>query len=198
MRGDLPDEETAAALRERLRAADESIGTPAGLWDRVGATAPAAPVRRPSLPRRLPPLVAGAAAVLVALVVLGTWWLARPDRADGPPAGPGPVTVTVHNAEEACRELRTVECSLRLAKDPYAVYAAEGNRAGRVWHGDSMTALCVVADGTLVEDEEGVSSSRWYLVSENGVEGWLPGVRTRNTAEVRTCTAEESRRRGTG
>ncbi|MFD0554794.1 hypothetical protein ACFQ0X_40770 [Streptomyces rectiviolaceus] len=189
-------------LRERLRAADEAIEVPHGLWDRVRADAPAG--RRQRWTRRLAPLdVPGTArarlalvvaAALVGAVALGTWWLVRPDAGHrpAPPAGARSVTVTVHNAESACRELRTLECALRVAKDPYGRYAAPGNRAARVWHGDRMKALCVVTDGTLVRDEKGITSTRWYLVrTALGTEGWLPGVRTRNSAEVPDCVEDD-------
>ncbi|WP_234430926.1 hypothetical protein [Streptomyces sp. NRRL F-4489] len=179
-----------ARLRAVLRAADEEIGTPAGLWERVREPAPA-PVGRPSAPVwRSPYAVALGVAAGVAVVVLGVWWLLlRPGAADVRPAGPPPsVPVTVYNSEAACRTGRTLECALRLARDPYGAYAARGNAAGRVWHGDVLAARCVVTDGQLVRDEQGVTSTRWYRVrTGQGVEGWLPGVRTRNTREVPVC-----------
>ncbi|MEU6761880.1 hypothetical protein ABZ916_05090 [Streptomyces sp. NPDC046853] len=193
-----PDDAAVAVLRERLRAADEAIEVPHGLWDRVRADAPAE--RRQGLPHRLAAplgspggrrrLTLVVAAALVGAVALGTWWLVRPaaQHRPAPPAGGRSVTVTVHNAEAACRELRTLECALRVAKDPYERYAAPGNRAAVVWHGDPLEALCVIADGTLVEDEKGITSTRWYLVrTALGAEGWLPGVRTRNSADVPDC-----------
>ncbi|MEV0317991.1 hypothetical protein ACIBKX_06990 [Streptomyces sp. NPDC050658] len=193
------EDATVAALRTQLRAADREIEVPYGLWERIQADAPAK--RRRSWSDRLPALGgAGSerrprwslvlAAVLVGVVALGSWWLVRPstDPEPAPPAGTRPVTVTVHNAESACRELRTLECALRVAKDPHEQYAAPGNRAARVWHGDRVEALCVVTDGTLVRDEQGITSTRWYLVrTARGTEGWLPGVRTRNSAEVPDC-----------
>ena len=189
-----PDDRVAALLRDRLRAADEEIETPPGLWERVRSTE--APPRRAVFGAR--PRISwavAAAAVLVCAVALGAWWLVRP-TADTPPADRGrfDAPVTVFNAEEPCRPLRTLECALRLAKDPYAEYAAPGNTAGRVWHGDRLAAACVVTRGTMVTDESLISSTRWYLVrTSEGAEGWLPGVRTRNTAEVRVCSAEEAR-----
>ncbi|MDF2273574.1 hypothetical protein P2Q00_50635, partial [Streptomyces coacervatus] len=67
---------------------------------------------------------------------------------------------------------------------------------GKVWHGDRLAATCVIADGTLIQDESGITSTRWYLVSTAaGIRGWLPGVRTRNSTEIRTCTAAEARSR---
>ena len=80
----------------------------------------------------------------------------------------------------------------RQADDPRGAYAAPGNSAARVWHGDRLTALCVLTSGTMVKDESGISSTRWYLArTPNGTEGWLPGVRTRNSAEVRHCSDSE-------
>ncbi|MEV0224898.1 hypothetical protein [Streptomyces sp. NPDC050704] len=188
------DDRVAALLRDRLRAADEEIETPAGLWENIRSTT-ARP--RPAVvgPRLRLGLAVAAAAVLVSAVVLGAWWLVRPaaDNPSGPPARFG-TTVTVFNAERPCRPLRTLECALRLTKDPYAAYTAPGNSAGRVWHGDRLAAACVVTRGTLVTDESGITSTRWYLVRTRAeVEGWLPGVRTRNTADVRTCSASEVR-----
>jgi hypothetical protein len=188
------DDRVAALLRDRLRAADEEIKTPPGLWESIRAAD--APTRRAVIgPRLRLGWSVAAAAVLVCAVALGSWWLVRP-AADAPPARPArfDVPVTVFNAEGPCRPLRTLECALRLAKDPYAEYAAPGNAAGRVWHGDRLSAACVVTRGTMVEDESGITSTRWYLVRTSaGVEGWLPGVRTRNTAELRTCSASEAR-----
>ncbi len=200
-------EETARALRERLRSADAEIEVPDGLWERVRATrgavtvVPAPPVRR----RPGPLVLIAVAAAAVALVVSGTWWLVSPasgpapGESTAPPAGSGggPVTLRVYNVEKPCRELRTLECSLRIARNPYTLYADPDNAAGRVWHGDRLTAACVVTDGRLVTDEKGISSTRWYRVekAEGGdggrLRGWLPGVRTRNTTEVPVCPADE-------
>ncbi|MFF8900711.1 hypothetical protein ACF082_24940 [Streptomyces lydicus] len=181
-------DDAEALLRARLRRADEQIETPPGLWDRVreagGAREPAA-----ARPRRRPYALVLVVAAAVAAVALGVWWLVRPGPVDVRPAGPPPtVRLTVHNSETACRGGRLQECALRLAKDPHAPYAARGNSAGRVWHGDVLAARCVVTDGRLVRDEAGLTSTRWYLVTNGqGVEGWLPGVRTRNTHEVPVC-----------
>jgi len=202
-------EETAAALREQLHAADAGIDVPDGLWDRVRAPREGTPVavRTPLLRRRpVPFAVIAVAAAAVVLVVCGTWWLvAPPSTGSGPaqdPAAPHPpehaVTLRVHNAEVPCRKLRTMECSLRIAKNPFQPYANPDNAVGRVWHGDRLSASCVVTDGQLIKDENGLSSTRWYRVSkahgewrEGATAGWLPGVRTRNTTEVPGCSGSE-------
>lgn len=218
-------EETASALRERLRAADAVIEAPEGLWERVRAPREdVTPARTAVAPdagrfrrRPLPMTVIAVAAAAVAFVVCGTWWLISPSTGSGsiqgsaansPSSGAseeagrtGPIALRVHNVEKACRELRTLECALRVAKSPYEPYADPGNSAARVWHGDKLTASCVVTDGQLVTDEKGVSSRRWYRVEKAGgdgedgrAEGWLPGVRTRNSKEVRLCSESEKPR----
>lgn len=218
-------EETATAVRERLRAADALIEVPDGLWERVREPrqdiTPAPSPRAAGFRRRpLPMTVIAVAAAAVAFVVCGTWWLVSPsagpgavrgsaaedpssDGADGADAAgrSGRITLRVHNVEKACRDLRTLECSLRVAKSPYELYAEPGNAAGRVWHGDELTASCVVTDGQMVTDEKGISSRRWYRVEKadkdgegKRFEGWLPGVRTRNSTEVRLCSDAEKPR----
>ena len=119
-----------------------------------------------------------------------SWWRRRWPRwrwgcggwcAPGPSpySRPGPhrtVKITVYNSEQACRTGRSLECALRLAKDPRAQYAARGNAAGRVWHGDGLAARCVVTDGRMVRDEAGITSTRWYLVTSGlGVQGLAAG-----------------------
>jgi hypothetical protein len=128
---------------------------------------------------------------VVAAAVLAWQLSGRGDQRAVLPTGQH-TTLTVYNVEKPCRPLRTLECALRLAKDPHARYAAVDNTVGRVWHGNRVTALCVVTNGTLVTDETGMTSTRWYLVeTAAGVQGWLPGVRTRNTIEVRVCGTDE-------
>ncbi|MEU3712830.1 hypothetical protein [Streptomyces catenulae] len=185
--------DAVALLRERLRRADEAIGTPPGLWARVRETPPerrAAPLAL----RRRPYATAFVVAAAVAAVALGVWWAVRPGAAPPRPAAPPTVPVAVYNTEPVCRGSHTLECALRLAKDPYRRYADRDNAAGRVWHGDVLAARCVVTDGVMVRDEQGLTSTRWYRVrTARGMTGWLPGVRTRNTREVPVCTARESK-----
>lgn len=210
-------EETATALRERLRSDDAAIEVPDGLWERVRAprtdVTPAAARGGAGVRRRpLPVTVIAVAAAAVAFVICGTWWVVSPSTGPGVVQGsaadasggampPRPVTLRVHNVEKACQKLRTLECALRVAKSPYELYADPGNAAGRVWHGTRLTATCVVTDGQMVTDEKGVSSTRWYRVERAGeggegtrFEGWLPGVRTRNTTEVGLCSDSEKPR----
>ncbi|QIY56033.1 hypothetical protein HEP86_17825 [Streptomyces sp. RPA4-5] len=191
-RGDGGGGDAEALLRARLRLADEQIETPPGLWDRIREPGTAQAPAVVPLPRRRPRMVVLVVAAAVAAVALGVWWLVRPGPVSVQPAGPTPtVKITVYNSEQACRTGRSLECALRLANDPRAEYAARGNSAGRVWHGDALAARCVVTDGRMVRDEAGVTSTRWCLVtSGQGVRGWLPGVRTRNTREVPECPAE--------
>lgn len=191
---DKPDETVAAVLRARLREADEEIGLPPGLWERIRVPTPE-PRRAPRISR--PALAVALAAVVVAAVALGSWWLSGPAPGNtAPPAGRTGVTLDVYNAETGCRVPRTTDCALRLAKDPRTRYAASGNRAGVVWHGDRVTALCAIEDGVVLRDESGRSSTRWYRVrTDEGVVGWLPGARTRDTPEVPGCGATETPRR---
>ena len=126
------------------------------------------------------------AAAAVVFVVCGTWWLVSPSGAGSsdttsPARPPGDaVTMRVHNAEKPCRKLHTLECSLRVAKNPYVLYAQPDNSVGRVWHGDEVRTTCVVTDGEMVTDEAGLSSRRWYRVEKArdggnaGFVGWLP------------------------
>ncbi|MEU9112035.1 hypothetical protein AB0D04_09640 [Streptomyces sp. NPDC048483] len=197
-----------AALRDRLRRADEQIETPAGLWARIKQSA--GPVSKPVTPRtpRTPvgrlasvPLVSSrrrayavvlTVAATVAALVVGVWWLVRPGGGGPQPAaGVRAVPMAVYNSEAPCRYLRSLECGLRLARNPHVRYAARNNSVGRVWHGDVLLAHCVVTDGRMIRDEEGVTSTRWYLVTAGrNVTGWLPGVRTRNTRELPECSPD--------
>ncbi|QKW08143.1 hypothetical protein HUT18_18945 [Streptomyces sp. NA04227] len=193
------DEHSIAVLRERLRTADEEIRTPQGLWERVRESAgPESPMADRAARRRGTGF-ALAAALAVASLGLGSWWVFSPGQVNGQPAAAPGIRLEVHNAESVCREQHTLECALRVARTPYGRYAARDNAAGRVWAGDVLTAKCVVPDGTLVRDESGVSSTRWYAVEKgDGTHGWLPGVRTRNSTEVRVCSPDEAPRRHGG
>lgn len=179
-------------LRQGLREADDAIEVPPGLHERIRATAP--PPRRrvawttPSSPRGRT-LVAAAAvtAIVLASFTLGSWW--GRSRATQPASERGgPALLTVFNAEAACQPLRTMECALGVVDDPRKPYA-DATLVARVWHGDEVDADCVFTGGRLVTDEAGVRSKRWYhvVVLQDGVTGWLPGVRTRNTEEIPEC-----------
>ncbi|MFC4532547.1 hypothetical protein [Sphaerisporangium dianthi] len=175
-------------LSAGLRAADDAIVVPDGLESRVMSLRPGRVVRR----TRWAPL---AAAAVVAVIMMaasfgaGALWMRGHDQVTPPFQGDGdPLVLTVYNGEVPCRALRTLECSLGLMKDPRGPLIP-GNVVARVWHGDRVVADCVVADGTLIADEAGISTRRWYHVTLEGtrVTGWLPGIRTRNTTEVAAC-----------
>jgi DNA-binding SARP family transcriptional activator len=98
-----------------------------------------------------------------------------------------PALVKVYNLEVECQRTRIRECSLGLARDPYARYTA-ANVDRRVWHNDVLRAECYVPDGARVESEDGRPTTRWYRVT--GVPGaspsekaWLPAVRLRAGTE---------------
>lgn len=202
--------QTATALRDKLRAADTEMELPEGLWERVrtGDTAAdplpsAAPVppaaSRASVPARLrakrrgPLVLTAVAAGAVTLIATGAWWLASPGPASAPPAEEPGVELSVNNVESACHGKRTYNCALRVAADPHGRYAAPGNRAALVWHGQKLRAVCTVTDGTLVKDEAGTSSTSWYSVrTEGGTKGWLPAVRAGNVPEVPECSADRT------
>ncbi|GAB1689090.1 hypothetical protein [Krasilnikovia sp. M28-CT-15] len=179
--------DTAAELRARVGAVEESVVPPPGLVERV--TAPEAPYRRRyrTTGRRRWSMVAVAAGAVVCLlvgVVVGAGWQRRQQ---GPPSGSGGMSMTVFNAEAACQPLRTIECGLGVRRSPYSVPTDE-LPVVRVWHGDPIVVDCVVIDGRRITDEQGVSSTRWYKIrTPHGAVGFLPAVRTRNTLEVRLC-----------
>ncbi len=183
-------------LRERLRAADEEIQPPPGLWTRIAESAPApgAPRSPLSFLRRRPQLMTVLFAVAALALGLAVWRLVGTGSERPAPPGPGTgLEVTVYNSEPACEKARTVRCALRLARDPHQAYAAPGNAAGRVWNGDRLATECVVTNGRLVRDKTGAISHRWYRVtSAEGAEGWLPGVHTRDVHEVPLCPSGES------
>jgi hypothetical protein len=179
----MTDEQVAAEVRGRIAAAEQSIPVPPDLMDRV--TEPR---------RRLRPALRWSTTVVAAAAVIGIAGGAAVaavlmrDRGvtAGPAAGSTGMTLTVYNAEQPCQALRTIECGLSVSSDPY--HPSAEKVVGRVWHGDQVTAVCAVAAGKKVLDETGVSSTRWYKIrTAGGVVGYLPGVRTRNTEEVRLC-----------
>ena len=178
------DQQVAAEVRARIVAAESRIPVPPDLMERV--TAPAARPRFEQPPRRWSTMIVAAAAVLGLLcgVVAAAVYL-RPDARATLPADTD-VAVTVFNAEVPCEPLRTIECALGVNGDPYQ--PTPQKLVARVWHGDTVTAICVVTDGKRVVDESGVSSTRWYRVrTAGGVIGYLPGVRTRNSVEIQVC-----------
>jgi hypothetical protein len=101
-----------------------------------------------------------------------------------------PALVKVYNLETECQRPRTRECSLGLARDPYARYTA-ANVVLRVWHNDLLRAECSVPDGARVESEDGRPTTRWYRVTRASGEpaappdetAWLPAVRLRAGTE---------------
>jgi serine/threonine-protein kinase len=102
------------------------------------------------------------------------------------------VRLRVFNAETACQTAgHTAHCSLGLAIDPRQPYVATNVSAHKVWHGDALTAGCVLRNGTRVGDESGANSTSWYRVAvatEASGYAWLPAVRTRdNTTALPTC-----------
>lgn len=103
-----------------------------------------------------------------------------------------PAIIKVFNVETGCQNRvdRFHACSLGLSRDPYKKYEASNVVSHRVWHGDILYADCVVHDGDRVEDERGVSSTRWFRVRLNNVEGgfaWLPAVRSANGPPLPSC-----------
>lgn len=187
-----PPDEVADALRERLRAADREIQPPADLWQRIRTPAAGRPAglyaRRRRRSRRC--VVIGAALAAVIAVTALIWLAVRTEPHQGPPAV-RQVVLTVSTGSTPCPP-HGPDCALRLATDPYGRYPASYAASGRVRHGDRVTAVCAVTDGTRVTGAAGVMSTRWYLVrTAAGTQGWLPGVRTDDTTEVRHCAPGE-------
>ncbi|BFU47284.1 hypothetical protein [Krasilnikovia sp. MM14-A1004] len=182
--------DTAAELRSRIGAFEDSVVPPPGLVERV--TAPEMPYRRRRrMGRWRWPMLAATAAAVVCLLVgafVGAGWQRRQQE---PPSGSGGISMTVYNTEAACQPLRTIECGLGVRRSPYRVPTDELPVA-RVWHGDTVVVDCVVIDGRRITDEQGVSSTRWYKVrTPRGAVGFLPAVRTRNSVEVRLCPQDD-------
>ncbi|MEU0934566.1 MULTISPECIES: hypothetical protein [unclassified Embleya] len=186
---DVDDPDVAVAeLRTRLRDADAACVEPPGLALRVLRRPAPRPVWRGAF------AVVLAAVLVVAVVGLGAFLAGRHDPVDRPtPRPPAARAVSVQsevfNSEVPCRELRTIECSLGVFKEA-RLSSRTADLADRVWHGDRLLLVCLRADGPRVTDETGVGSKHWYrvVVLGTGAEGWLPGVRTRNEAEVPDCS----------
>ncbi|GAA0443099.1 anti-sigma factor [Streptomyces olivaceiscleroticus] len=183
-------------LRERLRAADEEIQPPPGLWARIAESAPApgAPRSPLSYLRRRPQLMTTLFVVAALALGFGVWRLVGTGGERPAPPGPGTgLAVTVHHSDPTCEKARTDRCALRLARDPHQAYSAPGNAAGRVWNGDRLATECVITDGRLVRDRNGAPSHRWYRVtSVEGDEGWLPAVHTRDVQQVPLCPTDQT------
>lgn len=144
-------------------------------------TQAAAPTRR----RRLRRAWLLAPVLVLAATAAAVWGLH-----DRPPAG---VELVVYNAEAPCREnpQRVRTCSMGLALDPRKPYAAGNVSQHRVWHGDRLSADCVLFNGEVVADEYGVSARTWYRVAtdvDQDGHAWLPAVRTQSDAKtLPTC-----------
>jgi hypothetical protein len=98
-----------------------------------------------------------------------------------------PALVKVYNLEVECQRPRIRQCSLGLARDPYARYTS-ANVDWFVWHNDVLRADCYVSDGVRVASEDGRPTTRWYRVTgasgaPPGAKAWLPAVRLRPGTE---------------
>jgi hypothetical protein len=154
-----------------------------GWFARQPAARPAAPATTPAMPAPAPvPLPTPDSASAISSAPRKAPAPTKP-RTSAPATG---VVMAVFNAETACQPLRTLECGLGVYRDPH--HPTADQLVARVWHGDKVTASCVVPDGMFVRDEAGVTSTRWYRVTTaTGATGYLPGVRTRNATEVAIC-----------
>ncbi|POX37156.1 hypothetical protein C3486_29900 [Streptomyces sp. Ru73] len=183
-------------LRERLRAADEEIQPPPGLWTRIAESAPApgAPRSPLSYLRRRPQLMTALFVVAALALAFGVWRLVGTSGERPAPPGPGTgLQLTAHNSDPACAKNRTQRCALRLARDPHQAYSAPGNAAGQVWNNDRLATECVVNNGRMVRDSTGAISDRWYRVTSlDGDEGWLPAVHARDVRQVPLCPSDQT------
>ncbi|MEV7416684.1 serine/threonine-protein kinase [Streptomyces sp. NPDC089919] len=163
---------TAESLLERIRAYEAAGGT--------GAPAPAA---GRALRRRALLALAGCVAAAGALCAD-----AGPDGPAGAAAG-----IRVFNAERGCQDRadRERRCSLGLAVDPRRPYTAANVVPTRVWHGDRLTADCLLPDGRPIIDEEDRVSTVWYRIRlpHTPTPAWLPAVRTRDRPALPPCPA---------
>jgi serine/threonine-protein kinase len=108
------------------------------------------------------------------------------------PSAPRTLRLRVFNVETACQTAgHTAHCSLGLAIDPHKAYVVSNVSAHRVWHGDLLTASCVLRNGQRVADETGTASTSWYRVAvdtEPTGYAWLPAVRTHDdTSALSGC-----------
>ncbi len=176
---------TAESLLERVRSAGHGQELPAA---------------RPRRSRRAAALTVGAA--LAVLGAGGVTWELWDFGAGGSGRNSGrtaqPVRLTVYNADDTCRprDDQHPECSLGLAVDPTEAYVLDNTVRTRVWHGDRLTAECVLERGVPVTDEAGVRSSTWFRVRlpqpEKGAQNvrttaWLPEARTRDKPALPAC-----------
>jgi hypothetical protein len=162
---------SAAALLPRIRAAAAGEPAPAPRR-RAGPRALVGRRREASPPwwRRTRTRVAAAVVAAVAAIVAGaTAFTGGESPLIGPP-------VRVYNVEKPCQHSMAPGCRLGLAGDPYAPYAVE-NVTARVRHDDRLVTDCYITNGTVVHDEKGKGSTRWYRVWTGSKTAWLPGVR---------------------
>jgi hypothetical protein len=164
---------SAAALLPRIQAAarGEPAAVPAPAPPRALPRGPAG--GRSEAPRRwwrrtrimvaTAVVAAGAALAGVALTVTG----------GQSPNGP---SLRVYNVETPCQHSMAPGCRLGLAANPFAPYEVE-NVTAQVRHDDRLATDCYITNGTLVRDEEGAGSTRWYRVWAGSQSAWLPGVR---------------------
>ncbi|MER5636068.1 hypothetical protein ABT095_03850 [Kitasatospora sp. NPDC002227] len=104
------------------------------------------------------------------------------------------MNISVYNVEGDCKtqQQRLPACSMGLARDPRKAYEAANVVAHRVWHGDALTADCVLRDAERVGDETGVETTRWFRDAVPDIpEGlaWLPAVRTHDNPELPPCAS---------
>ncbi|MCX5583320.1 serine/threonine-protein kinase [Streptomyces erythrochromogenes] len=121
------------------------------------------------------------------------------------PSGPTGVptgAVRVFNAERGCQERadRDAQCSLGLAVDPRKPYAPDNVVPTRVWHGDVLAAVCELADGRPIVDEEDRRSTRWFRIrlpaGSAPSAAWLPAVRTKDRPSLPGCEEASAGSRG--
>ncbi|MEZ0070862.1 helix-turn-helix domain-containing protein [Planotetraspora sp. GP83] len=192
--------ETVHAFARACGASDEELRELRKLWavaDITRSTPLPAPtkgdeeasVSRPPRTRVIAVVAVAAVLLLVAASVAGV--LALRSKPDETPHTAVPIRV--FNVEGDCRTRpgRVPACSLGLAVDPRLPYEFSNVVSHRVWHGDVLSADCVLYDGERVEDEMGVGTTRWFRVRLDDVpnsHAWLPGVRTNDNPKLPVCT----------